>query len=395
MASWAGGPGQDGGQEQAGGQGQGGWPGQGTQPGPGGQPAQWWEPPARVALPRRPIGNLIRTAFDAYSRSFVPFMCLSAVVYVIAAIVLIPVYLSLADVIGQIFAATPFVPTSANYPAYQAVMTRLGPQEAVLSVVAAVVTAVMQPLALGAVVAGTPEAAQGQPVHFRRALSRFLARLAPLLGLALVFVVVQGGVALCAAGIQLAEPSMVSYDAAGTPQLGASLGVFFLLGIGAICLGVVGLYLYVRWFVAIPLIVIDGLGVRAAIARGARLTAGSRWYILGALILVYLLQLLFSALIEVVAAILGVAAGAASLTSSGSGGTLDLTSGLGSVLGHATAFSSLIGLFLGAIYYPLFAITMAILRSDFIWRADTTSRLQVAPPGPLGSPGPSAPPPGT
>ena len=392
MASWAEGPGQDGGQ------GQGGWPGQGTQPGqggPGGQPGQWWEPPARVILPRRPIGNLIRTAFDAYSRSFVPFMCLSAVVYVIAALVLVPVYLSLADVIGQIFAATPFAPTSANYPAYQAVMTRLGPQEAVLSVVAAVVTAVMQPLALGAVVAGTPEAAQGQPVRFRAALSRFLARLAPLLVLALVFVVVQGGVALSAAGIQLAEPSMVSYDAAGTPQLGASLGVFFLLGIAAICLGIVGLYLYVRWFVVIPLIIIDRLGVRAAIARGARLTAGSRWYILGALILVYLLQLLFSALIEVVAAILGVAAGAASLSGSGSGGSLDLTSGLGSVLGHATAFSSLIGLFLGAIYYPIIAITMAILRSDFIWRADTTSRLQVAPRGPLGPPGPPAPPPGT
>ena len=65
------------------------------------------------------------------------------------------------------------------------------------------------------------------------------------------------------------------------------------------------------------------------------------------------------------------------------------------MLGHATAFSSLIGLFLGAIYYPIIAITMAILRSDFIWRADTTSRLQVAPRGPLGPPGPPAPPPGT
>ena len=94
------------------------------------------------------------------------------------------------------------------------------------------------------------------------------------------------------------------------------------------------------------------------------------------------------------AAILGVAAGAASLTSSGSAGTLDLTSGR-SVLGHATAFSSLIGLFLGAIYYPIFAITMAILRSDFMWRADTTSRLQAPLPSPLGPPGPPAPPSGT
>jgi hypothetical protein len=368
VASWAGGPG------QAGESGQGGAPS---------QPGQWWEPPARVTLPRRPVGNLIRTAFDAYSRSFVPFLCLSALVYAIAAIVLVPVYLSLADVVGQIFVATPLNPTSATYSAYQDLMTRLGPQEAALSVVAAVVTAVMQPLALGAVVAGTPEAAQGQPVHFRSALSRFVARLAPLLGLALIFVVVQGGLALAAGGLQAGEPSIVTYDASGIVQIGPSLGVFFVLGIAVLCLAVVGLYLYLRWFVAIPLIVVDRFGVRAAIDRSAQLTAGSRWYILGALILIFVLQLIFNFLITVVAAAIGGAMGAASLAGStpvtGSG-TL-LTTGFGALLGHLTAFSSLIGLLLGALYYPVIAITMAILRSDFIWRADTAARLQAAPPG--------------
>ena len=156
--------------------------------------------------------------------------------YAIAAIVLVPVYLSLSDVVGQIFVATPLNPTSATYSAYQDLMTRLGPQEAALSVVAAVVTAVMQPLALGAVVAGTPEAAQGQPVHFRSALSRFVARLAPLLGLALIFVVVQGGLALAAGGLQAGEPSIVTYDASGIVHIGPSLGVFFLLGIAILCL---------------------------------------------------------------------------------------------------------------------------------------------------------------
>lgn len=363
MASWAGGQGQ--------GQGQGG---------------QWWEPPARVALPRRPIGNLIRTAFDAYSRAFVPFLCLSGLVYAIASIVLVPVYLSLSDIVGQLLVATPFQPTSANYPAYQALVTRLGPQQAVLSVVAAVVTAVMQPLALGAVTAGTPEAAQGQAVSFRLSLARFLSRLAPLLGLALIFVVIQGGLSLAAAGVSLAEPSMVTYDASGAVRMGASLGVFFLLALVTISLAVVGLYLYVRWFVAIPLIVVDRLGVRAAVARSAHLTAGSRWYILGALILIFLLQLLFSLLIEVVAAIIGVAVGAESLAGgslvTGSGGNISFTTGFGTLAGHATAFSSLIGLFLGAIYYPVIALTMAILRSDFIWRADAAARLQAAPIGP-------------
>ena len=178
---------------------------------------------------------------------------------------------------------------------------------------------------------------------------------------------------------------MVAYDAAGTAQLGASLGIFFLLGLAAICLAAIGLYLYVRWFVAIPLIVIDGLGVRTAVARSAHLTAGSRWYILGALILVFLLQLLFSLLIEVVAALIGVAVGAESLAGgsliTGSGGSLSFSAGFGTLAGHATAFSSLIGLFLGAIYYPVIAIMMAILRSDFMWRADTAARLQAAPSG--------------
>ncbi|HXX61988.1 MAG TPA: glycerophosphoryl diester phosphodiesterase membrane domain-containing protein [Candidatus Sulfotelmatobacter sp.] len=367
MASWAGGPRQDAGQGQ------------------GGQPASWWEPPPRVSLPRRPIGNLIRTAFEAYGRSFVPFLCLSGLVYAIAGLVLVPVDLRLADIVGQILVATPVSP-GADYTAYQALMTRVGPQEAALSVLAAIVTAVMQPLALGAVMAGTPEAAQGLPVGFRTSLSRLMARLPPLLGLALIFVLVQGGLAMAAAGIQLEEPAMVAYDSAGLPQFGTSLGVFFLLGLVAICLAVVGLYLYLRWSVAIPAIVIDGLGLRAAIARSARLTEGSRWYILGALILILLLQLLFSLLIEVIAAIIGAAVGAASLAggtlATGSGGSLSFSAGFGALAGRATAFSSLVSLFLGAIYYPVIGIAMAILRSDFMWRADTIAQLQAPPPGP-------------
>ena len=177
---------------------------------------------------------------------------------------------------------------------------------------------------------------------------------------------------------------MVAYDASGMVQLGASLGLFFLLGIAIVCLGILGLYLYLRWFVAIPLIVIDGFGVRAAIARSAQLTRGSRWYIFGALILIFVLQLVFNFLITVVAAAIGGAMGAASLAGSsvtGSGGSLDLTTGFGALLGHLTAFSSLISLLLGAIYYPVIGITMAILRSDLIWRAETAAKLQAAPPG--------------
>jgi hypothetical protein len=344
----------------------------------GGQRGPWWEPPARVAVPRRPIGNLVRTAFSAYSRSFVPFLCLSGMVYAVAAVVLIPVYLSLADLVGQIIVATPLTPTSANYPAYQAVVARLGPQEAMLSVVAAMVTALMQPLGLGAVAAGTPEAAQGQTVQFRVAFGRFVARLVPLLGLALFFVIVQGVAAVAAAGIQVAEPSMIRYDASGAVGFGSGLGTFFLAGLAAVCLAVLGLYLYLRWFVAIPLIVIDRMGVREAVDRSAQLTAGSRWYIFAALVMIVLIQLVFSIIVEVIAAVIGIALGAGSLASS-TGSGITITASFGSLAGHVTAFSSLVSLLLGAIYYPVIAITMAILRSDLTWRAETVSRLQAAP----------------
>ena len=339
-------------------------------------------------MPRRPIGNLVRTAFSAYSRSFVPFLCLSGVVYVVAAVVLVPVYLSLSDIVGQIIVATPLTPTSATYPAYQAVVARLGPQEATLAVIAAVVTALMQPLGLGAVAAGTPEAAQGQAVSFRLAFGRFVSRLVPLLGLALVFVIVQAATALAAAGVEVAQPSMITYDASGAVSFGSAIGTFFLAGLAAICLAVVGVYLYLRWFVAIPLIVIDRLGVCAAVDRSAQLTAGSRWYILGALVMIVLLQLVFSIIVEVVAAVIGIALGAGSLTS-GSGSGISISASFGSLAGHVTAFSSLVSLLLGAVYYPVIAITMAILRSDLTWRAETISRLQAAPaPQPDPSPGP-------
>ncbi len=171
---------------------------------------------------------------------------------------------------------------------------------------------------------------------------------------------------------------MITYDASGAVGFGSGLGVFFLAGLAAVCLAVLGLYLYLRWFVAIPLIVIDRLGVRAAVDRSAQLTAGSRWYILGTLVMIVLLQLVFSIIVEVFAAVIGIALGAGSLaTSTGSG--ISITADFGSLAGHVTAFSSLVSLLLGAIFYPVIAITMAILRSDLTWRAETISRLQAAP----------------
>jgi hypothetical protein len=71
----------------------------------------------------------------------------------------------------------------------------------------------------------------------------------------------------------------------------ATLGVV----LGSILLVIPGLILLVMWSVAIPVVVVEGLGPVAALGRSRALTKGSRWAIFGltlvALILMYVITL--------------------------------------------------------------------------------------------------------
>jgi hypothetical protein len=50
-------------------------------------------------------------------------------------------------------------------------------------------------------------------------------------------------------------------------------------------MGIVGLFLFVIWWVCAPVLLVDGGGILAALRRSAHLTKGRRWKIFGLLML--------------------------------------------------------------------------------------------------------------
>jgi hypothetical protein len=64
------------------------------------------------------------------------------------------------------------------------------------------------------------------------------------------------------------------------------LGLLVLIPfLGIIVLFVLGLYLMVRWWVAIPAVVVESIGPIAALGRASELTKGNRWSVLGVMVL--------------------------------------------------------------------------------------------------------------
>ncbi|MBW8725831.1 MAG: hypothetical protein JF625_11845 [Inquilinus limosus] len=78
------------------------------------------------------------------------------------------------------------------------------------------------------------------------------------------------------------------------PVIAVSITVSLLTVLGAVALLVPGLIVLCAFYVAVPVCVVEGAGIGASLSRSRRLTAGSRWRILG-----------LAALLVVVGAILG------------------------------------------------------------------------------------------
>lgn len=124
-------------------------------------------------------------------------------------------------------------------------------------------------------------------VHVGTALSAALRAILPLLGLSLI----GAGLGLLG-GVVLVLLSLV-------PVVGPLIAIAGLT--------IVGTYLFVRWWVAVPAVVVDGLGPIAALRRSSELTAGYRWRVLVVLLLWMLIAIVVSMLVfTVIAAVFGV-----------------------------------------------------------------------------------------
>jgi len=86
------------------------------------------------------------------------------------------------------------------------------------------------------------------------------------------------------------------------PRLAALIvaGVLAALGIvvGLILLIVPGLYLLTRWALITPVIVIENRSAGEAFRRSSELTAGSRWKVLGVVVVTLLILIVFSAIVS-------------------------------------------------------------------------------------------------
>jgi hypothetical protein len=78
------------------------------------------------------------------------------------------------------------------------------------------------------------------------------------------------------------------------PLVVTSILVALGVVLGMLLLIVPGIILLVMWSVAIPVVVVEGLGPVAAIGRSRALTKGSRWAIFGLVLVAYILMSLIS-----------------------------------------------------------------------------------------------------
>ena len=105
---------------------------------------------------------------------------------------------------------------------------------------------------------------RGRPAGLREAVQEASARFSPILGLSLVIcLLIFGMLGMIVLWAHLLGPGLVA--------------IVFMAVAGV---------LFVRWSIALPACVVEGLGVVDSLGRSARLTKGHRWKIFGIILLV-------------------------------------------------------------------------------------------------------------
>jgi uncharacterized membrane protein len=131
------------------------------------------------------------------------------------------------------------------------------------------------------------------------------------------------------------------------PVVGLGISVALLCFLAALLLVIPGMILYVMWFVATPVCVVEQLGPFRSMGRSRELTKGHRWKIFG-------LQLV----ILIPALIVGGIVGAVMLATVGTGGLLTMAHALSSTLGQVA------NLIWSAIWTAFYAITVVVTYHD-------------------------------
>ncbi|GGB65395.1 hypothetical protein [Blastomonas aquatica] len=96
----------------------------------------------------------------------------------------------------------------------------------------------------------------GKPVNFGECVNRAVAKLFPLIGLGIVV------------------------------AFGVTIGFLFLI--------VPGVILYLMWMVAVPVLMVENLGVFESLSRSSALTKGARWKLLGLIVVFFIFSMIIA-----------------------------------------------------------------------------------------------------
>ncbi|KAA6221547.1 hypothetical protein CP973_05770 [Streptomyces albofaciens JCM 4342] len=330
--------------------GQGGWggqqPGGGGQPGWGGRPgwgAPWAPPPAAKpgVIPLRPlgVGEILDGAVSTMRAHWRTVLGISLVVAVVAqaanTIVTGLWFRNAGD-----FSALDNNPDASLSEAMDAVdNTLIG--SALTSLIGLLGTIIVTAL-LTIVVS---RAVLGRSVSTGEAWRDARSRLPRLLGLLLLLPLIFSAVIL------LGMVPGIIVTAVGPAAAGVLLTL--LGGLGA---AVVGVWLWVRFSLAAPALMLEKQGVIASMRRSAKLVRGAWWRVLGVQLLTYLLIIVVGMIVQIPATIVAVLVSGEGMTAwtegaGGAGWTFLTVLGIGSVI-------------TSAVTYPISAGVTALLYMD-------------------------------
>ncbi|WP_432520724.1 glycerophosphoryl diester phosphodiesterase membrane domain-containing protein [Kineococcus sp. SYSU DK006] len=330
-------------------------PGQGPLPGqgPGQAPGRggWDRPPAPRPgiVPLRPLGlgEIWDGAFRAFRFNPKVMVGLSAIVVVVtSAVTLVATIVSTRDLVGALNRLETGGEGGVD-DLFSAVQGSVP-----LVVLGALLQAVAVLVLNGMLIVSVSRAVLGRGVGFGELWRTCRPRLLALVGLSLVITVASGAV-----GVLTLLPGGLLVGLADSEAV-TGVGVLLLL-LGLLGWLAGGAYLWVKWSMATPAMLLEGLGVGASLKRSWRLTRGSFWRLLGILLLTTAVVYAVVTAVAVPFTVVGGALGAVSGTD---------PQGLGMVLSQTVStVGSVIGSVVG---YPFLASVTALLYVDLRMRRE-------------------------
>jgi hypothetical protein len=228
---------------------------------------------------RRPPGILVLDLLRFYRRHFVVLLAAVLGFEVVVTLLQMPLLIAAAETLpAGSLPDTGGATGAATGPPLLAGLTAGGPAGLGLAVLAATVGAFALVGVMGAVVAIELQARRGAEPTVSAAYRALRLRQAPLLRAGTALAVASAAATLLDAlwwAPTLDDPGLAGGALVG--ELGAS--IVLLVG---------GIYLALRWAVAVPILMSEGVGLREALRRSSDLTRGARLYAAGVLLLALL-----------------------------------------------------------------------------------------------------------